>query len=380
MLNFIESQTSSLEQNGFGLSGAFQASIIAMYSVTFVIALFGNILLIHIIRERRPINAVSILIINMAASDLLAALFTMPYTVAYVYVQTRWFGGIAGAISCKIVQFVIGSAIASSIFALLAISVERYVAVVKPILYPSFVKRPVLLSAAIWLSSLIFMGVNLYVFQTVTDDNDVTHCFSNWESLMCKELSPKIFYTAVAILLYILPLVVIAVLSALIINKLRSQKQPDSGLQLPTHELNFHKRNHLVMRMLLAIVVLFAVCWLPVHVLHLLLFFKEEVYISLPTSVVLSLFWISHANSAINPCVVILLNGSFRTSVMNKFHRLGCNLCCRGNRVNCLEHGNNLQFVARRKGSFSLDNWALRWSKQDGRSPVALLDIRTIPA
>ena len=380
MLNFIESQNSSLGRNGLGLSGAFQTSIIATYCVTFIIALIGNILLIHITRERRPLNTVSVLIINMAASDLLAALFTMPYTVAFVYVQTRWFGGITGTISCKIVQFVIGSAIASSIFALLAISVERYVAVVKPILYPSFVKRPVLLSVAIWFSSLIFMGVNLYVFETVTDDDGVTHCFSNWEPLMCNELSPKIFYTAVAILLYILPLVVIAVLSALIIKKLISQKQPDSGLQLPTHALNFHKRNHQVMRMLLAIVILFAVCWLPVHVLHLLLFFYEELYISLPTSVILSLFWISHANSAINPCVVILLNGSFRTSLTNKFHRLSCNLCFRENRVNCLAHGNNLQDVARSKGSRALDNWALRWSKQDGLSPVALLDIRKIPA
>ena len=120
---FTGTENTSLDSYGFGISETLQESLTALYTLTFITALLGNILLIYIIKQRRPLTPMSILIVNMAASDLLTALFTMPYSVAFLYVQTRWFGGIAGKITCKLLQFVIGSTIASSIFALLAISI-----------------------------------------------------------------------------------------------------------------------------------------------------------------------------------------------------------------------------------------------------------------
>ena len=375
---FIGSQNSTVERERTEISTALQISLTAVYSVTFITALLGNVLLIHIIRQRRPISAVSILIINMAVSDLLAALFTMPYSVAFFYVQSRWFGGIAGVICCKLVHFIIGTTIGSSIFALQTISVERYIAVVKPILYPSIVKRPVLLSSTIWLSSVLYMSVFLYIFDTETDINGVSYCFPNWEPLSDNKQSPQIFYSSIAILLYILPLSVIAVLSVLIIKKLKSQKVPANGFQPADHVPNFQNRNYRVMRMLLAIVVIFAVCWLPVHVMHFLINFHGEIYDALPPLVRFLLFWISHANSAFNPCIVILLNGSFRASFMVMVRRLHCNLCFKSNRVNCVNVGHTLPSFTRKRGWFSFD-LSVRWSKQDGHSPITLLDIRRIP-
>ena len=377
---FIGSQNSSLDWHAHGteFSSALQISLTAVYSVTFITALLGNILLIHIIRQRRPLSAVSILIVNMAASDLLAALFTIPYSVAYFYVQSHWFGGIAGTISCKVVHFVIGTTISSSIFTLLAISVERYIGVVKPVLYPSFIKHPALLSIAIWLSSVSYMGVFLYVYRVAKDHNGVSHCFADWEPLSRTELSPKIFYSSVAIVLYILPLFIIAILSTLIIRKLEAQKISVNGYLSTTHALNFQNRNHYVMRMLLVIVMLFAVCWLPVHVLHLLMYFYPDIYNSLPLPVPLLLFWISHANSALNPCVVIILNGSFRKTFVDMVRCLCCYQRIGANRVSCGNYGSSPLLVARRQGGITLYH-SVRWSKQDHSSPVTLLDIRKIP-
>lgn len=375
---FIGSQNSTVEWEGFEISAAIQISLTAVYSVTFITALLGNVLLIHIIRQRRPLSAVSILIMNMAVSDLLSALFTMPYSVAYFYVQSRWFSGIAGEICCKLVHFIIGTTIASSIFALQIISVERYIAVAKPFLYLSFVKRPVLVSSTIWLSSVLYMGVFLYIYNTKTDINGVSYCIPDWEPLFDNNCSPKIFYSSIAILLYILPLSVITVLSVLIIKKLRSQKVPVSGFQPTMHDLIFQKRNYRVMRMLLVIMVLFAMCWLPVHVLHFLIQFHVEIYDSLPPLVPFFLFWISHANSAFNPCIVILLNGSFRASFMDMVCRLHCNLCFKANRFSFVNYGPTLPPVTRKQGRPSLD-YSVRWSKQEGRSSITLLEIRKLP-
>lgn len=368
------SSHSSLDWYGFDVDSELQASLTAMYSVTFTTALLGNILLIHIIRLHRPLNSVSILIANMAASDLLTALFAMPYSTAYLYVQHGWFGGIMGSITCKLINFVIGTTIAVSIFALLTISVERYIAVVKPLSYSTFIKRPILLSTAIWFSAVIFMSVFLYVHD-VEMGSDGAQCSMNWEPLFSNEVSPKVFYATIAIVLYVLPLLSIAVLSALIIRKLNKTTASLDGNHLAEHVTSTaRKRNHRVMRMLLAVITLFAVCWLPVHVLHILIYFFGDIYISLPPSVALLLYWVSHANSALNPCVIILLNGSFRKSFTTILHSLSP----KNHRVNHINR-RSFCFVDRTHGCLprkATNKYSVRWNRREPIPPVTILDIK----
>ena len=346
-----------------------------MYSLTFIIALFGNIILININRLRPPMNTVSILISNMAVSDFLTALFAMPLSVCYLYVQHRWFPGIAGTVTCKLFNFVIGTTIAVSIFALLTISVERYMAVVRPLLYPSFIKRPILLSIAIWVSSALFMSVFLYIHDLVPFDGGTLCRIDSWEPLFSKEHSPKIFYSSVAAVLYVVPLLVIAVFSALIIRKLNKTRSALSSDQPAEHmSVTFRKRHQRVMRMLLVVVTLFAVCWLPVHVLHILIYFYGKIYISLPPSVALFLYWVSHLNSALNPCVFILLNDSFRKTFLESFH----SLCGRKIQVTDRNHdcsppigktSRNGCVPHKRTRTYSV----VQWSKRDQPTPVTRL-------
>ena len=374
---FTGTENTSLDSYGFGISETLQESLTALYALTFITALLGNILLIYIIRQRRPLTPMSILIVNMAASDLLTALFTMPYSTAFLYVQTHWFGGIAGKITCKLLHFVIGSTIASSIFALLAISGERYIAVVKPLWYPAFTRRPILLSVSIWLSSVLFMCAFLFVY--VQTDINGPHCYADWEAVFKNaNLSPRIFYSTVAVTLYILPLTAIAVSSVIIMRKLKDQKIPFCAFHHTTREANFKKRNRYIMRLLLAIVILFAVCWLPVHLLHFLIFFYEDIYLALPKSVPLFLFWVSHANSALNPCVVILLNGSFRKTLMDLIRSLSCRLRFKSNRVNCVSYELFQPFDTRLRQRCPVDA-SVQWNKHPRSSAVILFDIKTIP-
>ena len=377
---FTGSQNSSLSSlgwYGFDVGSELRVTLTAMYSVTFITALLGNILLMHIMRLNRPFNSVSILIANMAASDLLTALFAMPYSTAYLYVQHGWFGGIMGSISCKLVNFVVGTTIAVSIFALLTISVERYIAVVKPLSYSTFIKRPILLSTAIWLSAVIFMSVFLYIHDVEKGLDGVTQCSMNWEPLFSNEVSPKVFYTTIAIVLYVLPLFSIAVLSALIIRKLNKTTAFLDGNHPEEHvhaTITTRKRNHHVMRMLLAIITLFAVCWLPVHVLHILIYYFGGVYISLPPSVALLLYWVSHANSALNPCVIILLNGSFRKSLVAILR----SFCPKNHRVNHMNHRSPF-FIDKTHGCLprkTSKKYSVRWNKRQPIPPVTILDIK----
>lgn len=61
--------------------------------------------------------------------------------------------------------------------------------------------------------------------------------------------------------------------------------------------------------MLIIIVVVFALCWLPAHLMHFFIFFEDKTFNKLS---LLIIFGISHANSAINPYLYIVLNRNFR--------------------------------------------------------------------
>ena len=63
--------------------------------------------------------------------------------------------------------------------------------------------------------------------------------------------------------------------------------------------------------MLIIIVAVFAVCWLPAHVMHFYVYYYYDIYKSFPPYISLVAFFISHANSAINPFLYITLNKNF---------------------------------------------------------------------
>jgi hypothetical protein len=73
--------------------------------------------------------------------------------------------------------------------------------------------------------------------------------------------------------------------------------------------------------MLATIVVLFAICWLPIHILQLLIAFKrdwlEGMYgteFGSQTYVALTIFshWLSMSNSFVNPVIYCFMSDNFR--------------------------------------------------------------------
>ena len=77
-----------------------------------------------------------------------------------------------------------------------------------------------------------------------------------------------------------------------------------------THRANATKRQ--IIHMSIAIVVVFALCWLPAHVYHMILAIDLNLHFSLPPYILLTCNWCAHANSAINPWLLIYFKKRFR--------------------------------------------------------------------
>ena len=110
---------------------------------------------------------------------------------------------------------------------------------------------------------------------------------------------------------FFLPLAVISVLYTLVARKLWIHEVPlDHNVSEGQREQEIPKKQ--VIRMLIIVVMVFAVCWLPVHVYQM----HDGVSIGVSgrramweTYVIIYIFfWLSQANSAINPWWYIGLN------------------------------------------------------------------------
>lgn len=77
--------------------------------------------------------------------------------------------------------------------------------------------------------------------------------------------------------------------------------------------------------MLITIVLLFAICWFPIHLFQLIRIFNNEAlksYIGNDASsaryliIVISSHWLSMANSFVNPMIYCFMSDNFRVSVV----------------------------------------------------------------
>ncbi|XP_048523067.1 dopamine D2-like receptor isoform X2 [Dendroctonus ponderosae] len=117
-----------------------------------ILTLFGNVLVIlSVFRERTLQTATNYFIVSLALADLLVAVVVMPFAV-YVLVNGQW------ALPDFVCDFYIAMDVTcstSSIFNLVAISIDRYIAVTKPIKYAKHKN-----SRRIWLTIAIVWGIS----------------------------------------------------------------------------------------------------------------------------------------------------------------------------------------------------------------------------
>ena len=297
----------------------------AAYALIFIIALFGNTFGLFVVLKKssRSTSVTNLFIANMAVADLLLTFTVMPFQVGYYYRGTAWIGGMLGIITCKTLFYLIPVSIAATVLTMMLISFDRFYAIFYPLREKIF-RKPKILSGTIWFLSFVLMLPYPMLFQIRFNPvPKVDECVQvwPWEDPNDKNHSEtfrvlKIFHSIVFVLLYALPLSITIVIYFLICRKLWLRKIP--GNVTDSNRAAAEKSKRKVVRLLVVIVVIFALCWFPNYVNHYFWFIRPDLYSKgvLPRGVELFNIWIGHANSAINPCVYILLNAKFRKELV----------------------------------------------------------------
>ncbi|EDO34996.1 predicted protein, partial [Nematostella vectensis] len=290
----------------------------AAYLVILLASSIGNVIVIKVFSTSQRLRTeVNFLIVNMAVADVMTSLFNMSFFVRYFVREALgmpqvWFGGHFGAFLCKFVDFIQGVSMFCCVLTLTAIAFNRFFAVVFPlksIMNPKFTKVLILL---IWICACVFAAPTLYVMEVIVNPEDGNYyCIENWAPTFDNETTPRYYTLLIFIVMYAIPLTFITCLYACVIRKVWIRQVPGNVTRANQRlEGDMKKR---VLKMLITVVVTFALCWLPFHIYLLLVNFYYGIYSCQISHIVLFVgLFLGHANSAINPWIYFMFNKDYR--------------------------------------------------------------------
>lgn len=282
----------------------------------FLLSLNGNVMTVFIVLTKPYMRSVTnCLIANMAIADLLMTFSAMPYSAAYMYVNSRWFGGIMGMITCKILHFSVALSIAASVLTLVVIALDRFFAVVYPFKRASVIRKIWVVSTVIWVLSGLSMSPYLYYYKSLILQDGYHHCYASWEPLARSWEASRIYFAFIFIALYLVPLFIIAIFYSIVSFKLWIRRIPGNPSAANLRHAEMSKKR--TIKMLIIIVIVFSLCWLPAHLMHFFIYFDGETYYKIPSLWQLIAFGVSQGNSSINPYLYIALNRNFRRAYVD---------------------------------------------------------------
>ena len=281
------------------------------YGTIFLVSLFGNSFIIHIIRTDKSMKtAIYYLISNQASVDILITFIYLMDTVRVNSYQGWWFGGNMGNFTCKLCHASFYFLPSFSLFLLVAIAVDRFYAVTRPFDRTPISRHVKKVILTLWIFSLILSAL---VFAN-------GHLVTKKESYLCHTHIPLKYSNGKELnvisltLAVVIPMTLLAVLYTKICIKLWSRQAPGEGASQNQRQLQVIVTAKKVTRMMIAIVVLFVICWVPFYVIMALLHLGFVQNKAVRFSV-----WLSVSFSSINPYVYFAFSAYFRDGLKHLF-------------------------------------------------------------
>ena len=275
------------------------------FSILILASLFGNSVIIHIIRTDNSMkNTTNYLILSQACADLVITIAEMMDVIHYSSMKKLWFGGLFGLITCNLCLLILCCPVIFSLWILATIAIERFYAIARPLQ-----SSPV----SDHLRKIIFL---LLVFCPVTSLPFIEK--ENFqiikESYYCNLAEVLDDFTILKILSVSLsvplPLGIILVMYTVVCLKLWSREVPGDGSNQNVQQAEAVKTARKVTLMMIAIGVLYMVCWFPLFAVGISQLLLSNFRVN--GSFLLFIIWLTVAYSALNPYVYLMFSQNFR--------------------------------------------------------------------
>ena len=295
------------------LARNFQIAATVMMSIIVVFGVVGNALVIYIILGHQRFRTVTnLLLLNLSFADQLFLLVCGILAILH-HVFGEW---MLGDGACRLMQYLMYVTCYVTIYTITAVAVVRYVIVVKETTKVALLEKSTVVGiiCAIW---GVFALLNIPILFIYAVNRDPVS--NKVECLIGRHKHGQELFATYFIFAYALPLSVIATLYVSIVRHIRKRDVNSSLLQSKRYIIERRERH--IVRAAIVVVFVFAVCWLPLHV-HLLVVYFSNLHTS-RTSRLLLVLWhvLAYSNSILNPVIYNLFCQEFRKVTLALFKR-----------------------------------------------------------
>ncbi|XP_071169030.1 QRFP-like peptide receptor [Mytilus edulis] len=336
------------------------------YSITLLSGLVGNILvIISVARFKKMQNTTNTFLLSLSTADLLLIVICVPVK-GIAFFSYTWK---LGEVLCKLVNYLQNVSVLCSVMNLTGLSLERYYAIIHPLKAKyrctlTLAKKTVL---CIWLSSFILAAPTIVgqIHKTVTGVRRTAHwCIIEWEHDNISRLYGVYMY----LIVLVIPVVLMTFAYGSISFKLwrlrycksttdNTNKVANGGLRVSftayksrdaiclrcpkpiMSDENATRKQ--VMKMLIAVVVLFILCWGPIMTNNLLVSFNliDNLNVGDLKRPRQAMYVMSYFNSCINPFLYAFMSKNFRNAFKQTFL-----LICRSKPVARTRNGSFIRY------------------------------------
>ncbi|XP_008305107.1 B2 bradykinin receptor-like [Stegastes partitus] len=280
-----------------------------------IISALGIILNVFVLMvfclHKKACTVAEIYLSNLAAADLFLVSM-LPFWAVNVAKRYTW---PFGESLCKLVPFSITMNAYCSIYTLVLVSIDRYLALVHPLTTES-VRRPLyakLACVVVW-GVCVLLNVPVLIYRKIRESD--TACFNAYPTETKKETETAINITNV-ILSFIIPILIIFFCTLKIIHALRNRLR-DS--------LNTEGKEQKATTLILIVLLAFLICWVPYHVIKILdllsrhnILTRCDMYLNLTQQI---FFYFAFFNSVLNPILYVCVGRNFRKKVKEVFSQM----------------------------------------------------------
>lgn len=240
----------------------------AIFALLAVVGFCSNFLVLLVVICNRSLRSTTnIFMANLALADLLFIVICLPFNVI-TYSSNEW---PFPHIWCHFISYTMHVAASASIFTLVAISVDRFIAITQPLKALVFrtTRYTSLILGITWSAAIL---INLPAFMEYDFPRDTSQKLHN----RCDDINlaqvgtaEKIFEFVFFSFSYIIPLAFMIVLYAMTIRQMnRKSSVTEHQASALKKSLSIVRRRQT--RLLIVVTCAFALCWLPIHLLFLI--------------------------------------------------------------------------------------------------------------
>ncbi|MCJ8747669.1 hypothetical protein PDJAM_G00155940 [Pangasius djambal] len=288
-----------------------QVILILAYSTIILLGVVGNSLVIYVVYKFKTLRTVTnFFIANLAVADLLVNTLCLPFTLAYTLLGQWKFGQVL----CFTLPYAQGLAVHVSTVTLNVIALDRHRCIIHHLETRLSKDTCFLVIALTWVISAV-LASPLAIFREygvvdLSPGESIEVCGEKWPG---SSTDSTLYSVSMLLIQYVFPLAVISFAYIRIWSKLRNHINPAG------HNDSHHRRRKTT-KMLVTMVVVFAVSWLPFHAFQLAIDIDSSVLVMRDFRLLYTVFHIvAMCSTFANPLLYGWMNRNYRSAFMAAF-------------------------------------------------------------